>query len=87
MPAQLIPAAPHPSTEIGPLADVADRAAEFIRQSKAANTVRAYRADWTHFAGWCQARGQSPLPATPETVALYITDLAGTHKPGTLTRR
>jgi site-specific recombinase XerD len=91
MPALLIPAAPSPndadSAEIGPLADVADRAAEFIQQSKAANTVRAYRADWTHFVTWCQARSQSPLPATPETVALYITDLARTRKPGTLTRR
>ena len=91
MPAQLIPAAPSPNAadgaEVGPLAEVADRAAEFIRQSKAANTIRAYRADWTHFAGWCHARGQSSLPASEETVAFYITDLADSHKPATLTRR
>src|SRR4030081_3369636 len=87
MPARLFPAPPSPDAEISRLADVADRAAEFIRQSKAANTVRAYRADWTHFAAWCQVRGQSSLPASEETVALYVTDLADSHNPATLTRR
>src|SRR5687768_6656775 len=78
---------PSTSTELGPLADIAARASDFIDQSKAASTVRAYRADWSHFTSWCHAHGQSPLPATPETVALYVTDLSTTHKPGTLTRR
>jgi integrase len=78
----------HPTnTQIGPLAEIADRASEFINQSKAKNTVRAYRADWSHFETWCKAHGPSSLPARPDTVALYVTDLAGTHKPATLTRR
>ncbi len=75
------------STEIGPLAEIADRASEFIHESKATNTIRAYRADWDHFKEWCQSHGQLSLPASPETVALYLTNLASTHKPATLTRR
>jgi integrase len=74
-------------TEIGPLAEIADRASDFISHSKAGNTVRAYRADWAHFESWCQVHGQISLPAAPETVALYLTDLAATHRPATLTRR
>jgi len=87
MPTDLILPDRPTSTEIGPLAEIADRASEFIQQSKAASTVRAYRADWTHFEAWCKAHGQSSLPATPEVVALYVTDLSQTHKTATITRR
>jgi site-specific recombinase XerD len=74
-------------TEVGPLAKIADRANEFVNQAKAQNTVRAYQADWTHFERWCKAHSQSSLPASPETVALYLTDLAATRKTATITRR
>ena len=84
---ELIRVEPSSQTEIGPLADIADRASDFIRQSRASNTLRAYRSDWAHFVAWCKVHNQSPLPATPETVALYVADLSSTHKPGTLTRR
>src|ERR1035438_9356029 len=87
MPTDLILPDRPTNTQIGPLAEIADRASEFIHQSKAANTVRAYRADWAHFEGWCKAHGQTSLPATAETVALYVADLAATHKPSTITRR
>jgi len=75
------------NTQIGPLAEIADRASEFSQQAKASNTIRAYRADWNHFSAWCQTHNQSALPASPETVALYVADISSTHKPGTLTRR
>jgi site-specific recombinase XerD len=39
------------------------------------NTTRAYRADWHDFADWCGRRGFLALPARPETVALYLSDL------------
>jgi hypothetical protein len=39
------------------------------------------------FENWCKAHGQSLLPATAETVALYVTDLANTRKTATITRR
>lgn len=87
MPTDLILPDRPTNTQIGPLAEVAYRASEFIQQSKAKNTLRAYRSDWDHFAAWCKAHGQPSLPATAETVALYVTDLADTHKPSTITRR
>jgi site-specific recombinase XerD len=87
MPTDLILSDRPPNTQIGPLAEIANRASEFINQSKSRNTIRAYRADWDHFTAWCNSHGQSSLPATAETVALYVTDLAATHKPATLTRR
>jgi integrase len=73
--------------QVGPLGEIADRASEFVQHSKAKNTIRAYRSDWTHFEGWCKAHGQSSLPASPDCVAFYLTDLSATHKPATLTRR
>lgn len=75
------------NAEIGPLAEIADRASEFIHQSKSKNTIRAYRADWAHFDSWCKLHGQSSLPAMVGTVALYVADLAATHKSATITRR
>ena len=64
-----------------------EQARDFARAAKSSSTLRAYRSDWQHFASWCVARDLSALPATAETVALYLTALAGTHRPGTMTRR
>jgi site-specific recombinase XerD len=58
-----------------------------LRASRADNTVTAYASDVRHFAAWCAAEGQTfnPgdstqgvafQPATPVTVASYITDIA-----------
>ena len=41
-----------------------------------ANTLKAYAQDWAHFTRWCRMAGAAPLPPTPETVALYLADLA-----------
>ena len=87
MPTDLILPNRPTDTEIGPLAEIADRASEFIQQSKSKNTIRAYRADWDHFTAWCQSHGQASLPATADTVALYVADLAASLKPATITRR
>ena len=70
-----------------PLADVAPRARDYAQEAKAANTRRAYRADWHDFTAWCEGHGRTALPAAPETVALYLTDLAGRRKTSTLQRR
>ena len=87
MPTDLILPDRPTNTKIGPLAEIADRASEFIQQSKSKNTIRAYRADWDHFTAWCKSHGQASLPATADTVALYVTDLAVSLKPATITRR
>ena len=69
------------------LARLVEETRAFLAASQAAGTRRAYRADWNHFASWCRQRSFDPLPAEPETVALYLTDVAGSHKPATLRRR
>lgn len=42
--------------------------------ARAPNTVLGYATDWKYFAAWCAERGVASLPASAETVALYITD-------------
>jgi site-specific recombinase XerD len=69
------------------LARLDERVNDFIVASKAPATLRAYRADWADFTAWCADRGLSPLPAAPETVARYLTDLAGVKATATLQRR
>ncbi|MCC6486534.1 MAG: tyrosine-type recombinase/integrase [Candidatus Hydrogenedentes bacterium] len=59
----------------------------FIEASKAQNTRRAYTTDWEHFMNWCHQRGELALPASPDTVARYVTAMAETRKPATLQRR
>ena len=54
----------------------AERARAFARAATAANTKRAYRADWADFCAWCDDRGVSALPASKETVALYVASRA-----------
>jgi len=59
----------------------------------AASTSRAYKSDWSHFAAWCQKNEVTALPASPDTIALYIVSLAGsrqgepTAKAATIKRR
>jgi site-specific recombinase XerD len=65
----------------------AERVGAYLAQAKAANTLRAYAADWRHFVGWCRGRGAASLPADPGTVSLYLAELAGTARVSTLTRR
>ena len=50
-------------------------------------TLRAYKADWTHFAQWCAGYGFTPVPAAPETVGAYLASLAETRAPSTIRRR
>lgn len=60
---------------------------EFIKASKAENTLRGYQADWRHFCGWCESRGLQPLPAAADAVAAYIAECAGRLKVGSIQRR
>lgn len=69
------------------LAALVDQAEAFLLQARAANTRRAYGSDWKHFESWCLDRQLTPCPALPQTVALYLTALAATHKVATLTRK
>lgn len=68
-------------------APLVERAEELAEASQAPGTVRAYESDWRQFVAWCGAAGFSPLPAAPEVVCLYLTDVAGLLATGTISRR
>jgi integrase len=69
------------------LYEVLEKARRYTEQSKAANTTKSYRADWKDFTDWCRERSLNPLPAEPQTIALYLADLADRRKTSTLQRR
>ena len=41
-----------------------------------ANTITAYKSDIADFQIWCDHYGYTSLPATPDTIAAYISELA-----------
>ena len=57
------------------------------KQAAASATLRAYKADWTHFSQWCAVHGFVPVPASPATVGAYLASLADSHAPTTIRRR
>ena len=64
-----------------------DAARVLGRKAAAPATLRAYKADWTHYAAWCQASGFVPVPAAPATVGAYLASLKDSHAPTTVRRR
>jgi hypothetical protein len=64
-----------------------EQAREFARHSKAASTLRGYRADWRNFTAWCEAHGVGALPVAPETVAAYIAESTARLNVGSIQRR
>ena len=63
-----------------------DEVRKYIKASKSPNTVRGYTHDWKAFHGWCDLHGLCSIPASPETVALYVAGCAQTLKVGSLQR-
>ena len=49
-----------------------DAARDYAEAEKSAATREAYGSDWRIFTAWCLARGATPLPATPQTVAAFL---------------
>ena len=66
---------------------LSDKAKKRLASSKSANTLKAYGADWSDFTDWCRAKKCSELPAAPETIVNYMTDLADNAKANTISRR
>ena len=60
----------------------------YLAEQHAPSTRRAYRADWKIFEAWCEQKELAPLPARPETVAMFLSSEADQGKsPATLRRR
>ena len=64
-----------------------DKAKEYIEQSKAPNTTKAYANDWNHFTGFCESLGAEALPVAPAVMLSYLSKLADTCKVSTIERR
>ena len=59
-----------------------------LKNSKAINTIRAYRSDFKDFGAFCFKSGFKSLPTEPKIVALYLTHLSiKDAKMSTLRRR
>lgn len=78
----------HTSTELS--ADVQQlhqQAEVHLSNSKAKNTKKAYTSDWQLFTDWCAVHTLVELPATPETIAYYLTFLSSSSKASTIKRK
>ncbi len=66
-------------------AQLADIAAQAGARARAKSTVRCYTSCWRGFEDFCRRRGRASLPASPETVQLYLGELiADRYKPGSI---
>ena len=65
----------------------AERAASYAQQARSENTKKSYQSDWAHFTAWCLDHDLVSMPATMQTVILYITEYAEVFKVSTLERR
>ncbi len=66
---------------------LAEETTEILKQSRSANTIRAYRMDWADFDFWCDLQHLSASEADENTIALYLTDRSKTLKQSSLRRR
>lgn len=53
-------------------AEQAHALGQYLTNAQSANTLRAYRADWTSFTAWCLGEHRQSLPADPVDVAVYL---------------
>ena len=53
----------------------------------AKNTIRAYRSDFIQYQTWCVESRLEPIPATADTMAMYVDYLSGNNKSATIRRR
>ena len=58
-----------------------------LRNSKSANTIRAYQSDYNDFSLFCSKNGFQAMPTQPKILALYLTHLSSYSKFSTLKRR
>jgi site-specific recombinase XerD len=58
-----------------------------LKNSKSANTLRAYQSDYKDFSLFCSKNGFQVMPTQPKILALYLTHLSSFSKYSTLKRR
>lgn len=71
--------------QVQPTTDlISNGVASLVNAAKSANTRRAYRFAWTDFADWCARFRRSSLPASPATIAAYVSVMSEVDKVSTL---
>src|SRR5680860_95373 len=68
------------------LANLKRRARILILNTKSANTIRSYRSDWNGFTKFCKENGCQALPASADTVVLYLTSIVDTMATSSIKR-
>ena len=53
----------------------------------AENTIRAYRSDFIQYQTWCSDQNLEPIPASADTMAIYVEHLSNLNKSATIRRR
>jgi len=53
----------------------------------AENTIRAYRSDFIQYQNWCFENSLVPIPATADTMSMYVDYLSENNKSATIRRR
>lgn len=75
-------------SDIIPFQALKQRADFFAGASLSRTTKRAYESDWRQFFLFCQQHELEELPATPETICVYLADMADkTTAVSTIVRR
>jgi len=61
-----------------------ERVRGYLASARARNTIRGYRSSFLQFQRWCTTVGLDSIPASAETIAMYIGAQAGLLKASTL---
>src|SRR5262245_34688152 len=62
--------------EVALPAKLIERAKDYMKEALSERTREAYARWWRVFTDWCQRNGRQALPASPETIAGWLTCLA-----------
>jgi site-specific recombinase XerD len=75
-----------PDAELN-LEQLAARALDYAERARGKRTREAYATDWHAFERWCDQQTLPAWPASPSTLALYLTHLAAQGKKASTIRR
>tara|TARA_A100001011_G_C14138253_1_gene768552 strand:- start:83 stop:1036 length:954 start_codon:yes stop_codon:yes gene_type:complete len=72
---------------ISDLKSLHDETINNLKSSKSNNTIRAYKADFRDFMGFCSRHNFKAIPTEPKIISLYLTYLSKNSRISTLKRR
>jgi hypothetical protein len=72
----LVPMPPRCSAEMALPEVLVERATDYMSEALSARTREAYGRWWRVFTHWCDRHGRQALPASPATIAAWLTALA-----------